>query len=267
VASESSLLQAPAREVRAPGGFALFFKVLGFVLRDFFRSVWVLLVLGVLVAAHLLLLNSSPTLSHFFGVQYATVLVAAGVATAGFFSRANRAEMYPILARPVSRFALTGALLLASWLVGVGAYLLSTAAAVIRYGPWFEPNASILGWMDAQTFLYGSLPMLAVAGLGVGLVALLSTFVTSSWLRLLILAFIALLIMSFDSRNFPIDGMRPLLQALPPIMAPVASALRYATEGVRDTTTLVSLGMVGGYALLLIVVVLALSATRETVLE
>lgn len=260
-------MHVAARPTRALAGPALFFKVVGFALRDFFRSVWALLVLAVLVAAHFLLLNSRPTQNHFFGVQYATVLLAAGVATAGFFSRANRPEMYPILARPVSRLALTGALLLASWLVAVGVYLLSTAAAVIRYGPWFEPQASILGWMDIQTFLFGSVPMLAVAGLGVGLVALLSTFVTSSWLRLLILALIALLIMSFDNRNFPIEPMRPLLQALPPVMAPVAGALRYATEAARDVTTLVSLGMVAGYALLLAALVLALSAGRETVLE
>jgi len=220
-----------------------------------------------LVAIHLMLFDVSPTRSHFFGVQYASTILVAGIAAAGMFSRANRAEMYPILARSLSRVVVTGALMLAAWLVSVGAYLLSSAALLVRYGSWFEGNAPIDGWLDVPTFLYGSLPMLAVGVLAVSVVALLSTFVSPSVLRLIVLALIALLIMSFDNRNFPIEGIRPALQALPPVMAPVAGALRYATETSRDMVATVSLAMLVGYAFFLALAVLLLSAARETALD
>lgn len=257
----------PMQAVRRPGPFALFFKVLGFILRDFFRSVWALLAVGVLVGFHIVLFSSSPSRDHFFGAQYASTIVIAAIATMGMFSRANRVEMYPILARPISRGALTGALMLAAWLVAVGGYLLSSAAALVRYGPWFEGTASVTRWLDAPTFLYGSLPMLTIAVVAIGATALLSTFVSPSLLRLLILTLVALLIMSFDNRNFPIEGIRPLLQALPPVLAPIAESLRYATEQARDSVAVVSLGVLAGYAFFLALAVLWLSSTRETALD
>jgi hypothetical protein len=264
---ESSSTVLPARRAVPLRGLAVFFKMLSFVLRDFFRSVWALFVLALLVAIHLLLFNESPTRGHFFGVQYASTLLVAGIAAAGMFSRANRAEMYPILARSLSRVTVAGALMLAAWLVSVGAYLLSSAALLIRYGSWFEGNAPIERWLDVPTFLYGTLPMLAIGVLAVSVVALLSTFVSPSVLRLVLLALMALLIMSFDNRNFPIEGIRPALQALPPVMAPVAGALRYATDVSRDTVAVVSLAMLAGYAFFLALAVLLLSAARETVLD
>jgi hypothetical protein len=106
--------------------------------------------------------------------------------------------------------------------------------------------------------------MLAVGMLTISIVALLSTFVSPSLLRLFLLAMIALLIMSFDNRNFPIVDVRPALQALPPVLAPVAEALHYATEASRDTVAVVSLAMMAGYSFFLVLVVLSLSATRET---
>jgi hypothetical protein len=255
------------RRARRLGGPALFFKTLRFVLRDFFRSAWVLLAIGTLVAMHLLLLNESPSRSHFFGVQYASTILIAAIAAAAMFTRANRAEMYPILARPVSRLALTGVLMLAAWLVTVVAYLLSSAVTLVRYGPWLEHNAPVSNWADVVTLARGSLPMLVIALVVVCVVALLSTFVSPSLLRLVILSFIALLIMSFDNRNFPIEGIRPALQALPPVMAPVAGALRYATESAPDTLAAVELGMLAGYAFFLLLIVLWLSSSHETVLD
>jgi hypothetical protein len=255
------------RRARPLGGLALFFRTLRFVLRDFFRSVWVLLALGTLVAMHLLLLNASPSRSHFFGVQYASTILIAAIAAAAMFTRANRAEMYPILARPISRLALTGVLLLGAWLVTIVAYVISSAVALVRYGPWFEHEAPVSGWADVTTLARGSLPMLVIALVVVCVVALLSTFVSPSVLRLVILSFIALLIMSFDNRNFPIEAIRPALQALPPVMAPIAGALRYATESPPDTLAAVELGMLAGYAFFLLLIVLWLSSSRETVLD
>lgn len=257
----------PIQAVRRPGAFALFFKVLGFILRDFFRSIWALLAVGALVGFHIVLFDASPTRDHFFGAQYTCTIVIAAIAAMGMFSRANRAEVYPILARPISRGALTGALMLAAWLVAVGSYLVSSAAVLVRYGSWFEGTASVTSWLDMPTFLYGSLPMLTIAVVAIGATGLLSTFVSPSLLRLLILTLVALLIMSFDNRNFPIEGLRPMLQALPPILAPVAGALRYATEQARDSVAVVSLGVLAGYAFFLALAVLWLSSTREAALD
>ena len=157
--------------------------------------------------------------------------------------------------------------MLGAWLVAVGAHLLSSAAALVRYGPWLEHNSPVTRWADMVTLARGSLPMLVIALVVVCVVALLSTFVASSVLRLVILSFIALLIMSFDNRNFPIESIRPALQALPPVMAPVAGALRYATQPQPDTLAAVELGMLAGYAFFLALLVLWLSSSQETMLD
>ncbi len=264
---ESSSARLPVGTVSRPGASALFFKVLSFILRDFFRSVWVLVLLGVLVAFHILFFNASPTQSHFFSVQYAFVLVVAAIAAGAMFSRANRPETHALLARPVSRASLTGAIMLAAWLVTVAAYLISTAAVLIRYSSLFGDNVALSAWADAPTLLYGILPMLTIAVVAVGVTGLLSTFVSPSILRLVILTLIAVLIMSFDNRNFPIEAIRPALQALPPVLAPIAGALHYATEPVRDNLATVSLGMLAGYAFFLVLIVLWLSSSRETALD
>ncbi|HKP52992.1 MAG TPA: hypothetical protein VJ183_10100 [Chloroflexia bacterium] len=264
---ESSTGVLPTPRAVPMGGPSLYFKLLNFTLRDFFRSIWALFVLAVLVAIHLMLFDVSPSRSHFFGVQYASTILVAGITAAGMFTRANRAEMLPILARPVSRVAVASALMLGAWLVAIVAYLLSSAVVLVRYGSWFEGKAPVDRWLDISTFVYGSLPMLAIGLLSVSVVALLSTFVSPSVLRLIVLALIALLIMSFDNRNFPIVEVRSALQALPPVMAPVAGALRYATEASRDTVATVSLAMLAGYAFFLALAVLLLSAARETVLD
>lgn len=256
-----------ARRARPLRGPAIFFKALNFVLRDFSRSTWLLLIIGVVVAAQILLFNESPSRSHFFGVQYAFTMLVAGIASAALFARANRPEIYPILARPISRVALTGALMLAAWLIAVVAYVTSTLAVFLRYGPLFSSTSSVMSWLDLPTLMYGALPMLAISLVAISVAALLSTFVSPSLLRLFILSLIALLIMSFDNRNFPIEAIRPALQALPPVLAPVAGALQYATELARDPLAVVSLAMLAGYAFLLVLAVLWLSSTRESVLD
>ena len=258
--------QATAKRVTKRRPF-VFGKIFRFVLRDFFISPWPIFMLGVLVALHLILFTSSPTREHFFGAQYATTILMAALASSAFFGRAGRAEMYAILARPVSRGSLTLALLLSAWLVTILAYLISSVAVLVRYGPWLAPEGPVTQWLDAQTFGLGSVPVVLVALLVVSLVALLTHFVASTGVRLVMLALIALLVMAFDSRNFPFEGARQFLEALPPIIVPIASALRFATAPNPDTQTTYSLIALAAYAVALSLLVLVISSGRETVLD
>lgn len=245
----------------------VFGKLFRFNLRDFILSMWPLLMLLALVGAHLFLLTDTPGRQHFFGVHYALSMVLAVIASVGFFSRANRAETYSILARPVSRTTLTATLLLGAWLVTVAGYLISSVAVLVRFGPWLHKDNPVTSWLDARALAQGSLPVLLVALAVVSFVGLLSTFVAPTGLRLAILALAALMVMAFDSRNFPFEGLRPLLQQLPPIMAPFAGALRFATEANPDTQATYSLGALGAYAGAFTLLVMSLTSGRETVLE
>lgn len=245
----------------------VFGKLLRFVLRDFLFSPWPILLLAVLAATQYFLFASSPTREHFFGVQYATTMVLAAIASGALFSRAGRPESYAILARPVSRAALTLALLVAAWLVAVVAYLVTSAATLVRYGPWLAPERPMTAWLDVETFLLGSVPVVLAALLVVSLVALMSHFVSATGVRLVILGLIALLVMAFDNRNFPIEAIQPFLEQLPPLIAPVASALRFATTTNPDTQVLYALLALAAYALALSLLAVALSAGRETTLD
>ena len=244
-----------------------FGKLLHFLLRDWLFSPWPLLFLAVLVGVQASLFAGSPTREHFFGVQYVITMLLAALASAALFGRAGRAETYAILARPVSRATLTLALTLAEWLVAIAGHLLGTAAVLVRFGPWLESQSPVTAWLDLQTILLGSVPLLPAALLSVCVVALLSTFITTTGARLVVLALIALLVMAFDSRNFPIEGARQFLQQIPPIIAPVVGALRYATTPNPDTQALYALIALSAYALALLLLMLALSAGRETVLD
>jgi hypothetical protein len=97
----------------------------------------------------------------------------------------------------------------------------------------------------------------------VSLLALLSNFVAPFGLRLVVLAIVALMVMSFDARNFLIEQLRPVVQYLPPFVAPVAGALRFATDQALEPLSIVSLVMVSAYAVALLAIVLWLTARRE----
>src|SRR5687768_8624514 len=211
-------------------GIVPFFTLLGFVIRDYFRSAWPLVNVAILVILHSFFFNHQSNRSHFFALEYAMVVVVAALPTAAIFARANRAETYAILARPVRRVTLTAAILLASWLITMLFHLVSTLIEGIRFGPLLNPATEGTLWRNPVTHITAMLPMMVAAAATVGLIALLSSFVSSSGMRLGILGALALLVMSFDSKNFPIEGVRPLLQQLPPVLAPAAGALKFATE-------------------------------------
>lgn len=264
--SEKALMQANVKPVRRRGP-APFWNLLGFIVRDYLRSPWPLVNVAVLVIVHSLFFNYQSDQGHFFAIEYTMVVVIAALTTATIFSRANRAEIYAILARPVRRIALTAAMLLASWLVSIFFHLISTLIESIRFGQMLNPGLEDLPWRNPVTHLTGLLPIMVAAAATVGLIALLSTFVSSSGLRLGILGALALLVMSFDSKNFPIEAFRPFLQQLPPVLAPAAGALKFATDSQPDSIATLSLGILALYALILLAVALWMASQRELILD
>jgi hypothetical protein len=244
----------------------VFWDLLSFVLRDFVRSPWVFFNLLTLVAIHALFYKYSPGRSYFFGIEYASTMLLAAITTSVLFGRANRAETYAILARPVPHTSYTGAIVLAAWVIAAGGHLL-TMLVMFRFGIWQDPQSDQISALTLLLDWRGNLPVLVGAAFSVGLIGLLSTFVSPSGVRLGVLALLALLVMSFDNRNFPITSLRPVLQDLPPVLAPVAGALKYATDLPPDSVATTSLAFLGGYALLLLIVVLVLSSSRELVLD
>src|SRR5688500_8704004 len=251
-----------ARRAVAP-----FFTLLSFVIRDYFRSGWPLVNVAILVILHSLFFNYQSNRSHFFAIEYAVVVVIAALTSAAIFARANRAETYAILARPVRRVTLTAAILLASWLITMLFHLISTLIEGIRFGSLLNPATEGTLWRNPVTHITAMLPMMVAAAATVGLIALLSSFVSSSGMRLGLLVALALLVISFDSKNFPIEGVKPLLQQLPPVLAPAAGALKFATEAQPDSIAVVSLALLAFYALILLAAARCISSQRELILE
>ncbi len=253
-----------AGTINAKANPGVFWKLVGFVLRDYARTAWIFLNMAVLVAVHALFFKYASGQGHFFGVEYAATGVLAAITGAVIFARANRAESYAILARRVPRASYTGAIMLASWIVAAIGYLVSTLFDLVIFSPWLT-KSPFQAWQTPANYLLGSLPVLLGAAFAVCLVGLLSSFVSSSAVRLGTMTALALLVMSFDNRNFPIETLRPILQQLPPVLAPLAGALKFATE--QDNVAAVSLALLAGYTLLLAIVVLVLSSSRELILE
>ena len=244
----------------------VFWTLLGFVLRDFVRSPWVFFNLLALVGSHALFYKYSPGRAYFFGIEYASTMLLAAVTAGVMLGRANRAESYAILARPVPRASYTGAIVLAAWIVAIAGHLLTTLV-MLRFGTWQDPQSDQINALTLLADWRGNLPVLVAATFAVGLIGLLSTFVSPSSVRLGMLALLALLVMSFDNRNFPISQLRPVLQEMPPVLAPVAGALKFATDPPPDSVATLSLTFLSAYAVLLIIFVLLLSGGRELVLD
>ncbi|HEY0069196.1 MAG TPA: hypothetical protein VGE04_04425 [Chloroflexia bacterium] len=242
----------------------VFWKLVRFALRDYFRTAWVFLNMGLLVAVHALFFKYKSGQGHFFGIEYAATMLQAALTCAVMFSRSARAESYAILARQVSRASYVGAVMLAAWLVAVLSYILSALFDLAYFSEWVT-GQPLADWQTPANYALGSLPVLVGAAFGVCLVALLSSFVSTSAVRLGTMTLLAVLVMSFDARNFPIEGARPFLQNIPPVLAPLAGALKFATE--QDAVAVVSLAVLGGYSLLMLLIALVLSGTRELILD
>lgn len=249
-------------------GEAPFGPLFWFAWRDYARSPWLWINLGILMVVQFFFQSETPTREEFFGAAYLTALLLGALNSAAVFSRADHPQTMAVLVRPVSRVAYAGALWLVAMLVTLGAYVITLAASLLRHGPPLQPLNPVNQWMqDPLVFLTGTLPVIAGAALAVSLLALLSNFVAPFGLRLVVLAVVALMVMSFDPRNFLIEQLRPIVQYLPPFVAPVAGALRFATEPAIDPLAVISLIMVSAYAVAILAVVLWLASRREHHLE
>ena len=250
---------SPTRHGDAPFG-----PLFWFAWRDYIRSPWLWINLVVLLVVQFFLLAQPPTREEFFGTAYLVALLLGGLNSAAIFSRADHPQTLAVLVRPVSRVAYVSALWLIAMLVTLAGYAVTLLAALLRHGPPLQGVNPVNEWMQSPlVFLTGSLPIIAGAALSVSLLALLSNFVAPFGLRLVVLAIVALMVMSFDPRNFLIEQLRPVVQYLPPFVAPVAGALRFATDPVIDPLAAISLVMVSAYAVAILTVVLWLTSRRE----
>jgi hypothetical protein len=253
---------------QAPRGDASFGPLLWFAWRDYARSPWLWINLGILMVVQFFFQRDVPTREEYFGTAYLAALLLGALNSAAVFSRADHPQTLAVLVRPVSRVAYAGALWLVAMLVTLGGYVAMLAASLLRHGPPLQPLNPVNQWMqDPLVFLTGSLPVIAGAALAVSLLALLSNFVAPFGLRLVVLAIVALMVMSFDPRNFLIEQLRPVVQYLPPFVAPVAGALRFATDTVIDPLATISLVMVSAYAVAILAAVLWLTSRREHHME
>jgi hypothetical protein len=260
VAAEQSAF-VPAR-FRA---ISLFGTLLWFIIRDFIRSPWLVVDIVAIVGLQLFLPSTNPAREGYFGLLYWFMLALAAVNTMAIFSRAGSTHTYAILARPVTRTTYVAAGMIAAWLLSILAYLLVTALAYLRFGPLFQsPGADLFGFPG---YLSASIPMILAAGFAVSLASLLSAFVSPFWVRFVVLAVIAVLIMSFDPRNFPIPFMQGIVEHIPPVLAPIAGAVRLATDSSPDLLARVSVVVLAAYTCTLLALVLWLSTRRELVLD
>jgi hypothetical protein len=244
---------------------SIFGTLLWFVIRDFVKSPWLALNLLAVAGLQLLLPGSDPTRAGYFSLVYLFMLALTAVNTLAVFSRADGPQTYAILARPVTRTIYVVAAMAAAWLVSVTAYVLVTALAYLRYGPPFNsPGPDFLGFPD---YLVASVSVLVAISFAVSLMSLLAAFVSPFWVRFLVLAIIAVLVMSFDPRNFPIPFLQGFAADIPPVLAPIAGALRLATDSPPDSLALVSVVVLAAYTSTLLALVLWLSTRRDAPLD
>jgi len=244
---------------------SIFGTLLWFIIRDFVRSPWLIFNLLVIAGLQLLLPGTDLARANFFGLVYLFMLALSAVNTMAIFSRADDAHTYAILARPVTRTGYVVACMAAAWLVSVLAYVLVTALAYLRYGP--PLNSPAPDFFGFSSYLTASLAVLVAISFAVSLMSLLSAFVSPFWVRFLVLAIIAFLVMSFDPRNFPIPYLQDFVARVPPVLAPIAGALRLATDSPPDSLAKLSVVILAAYTCTLLALVLWLSTRREMVLD
>jgi hypothetical protein len=245
--------------------FSIFGTLLRFVMRDFFRSPWAVFSALAIILLQFFLPAANPTRTQFFSLIYLFMLALSALNTMAIFSRANGSHTYAILARPITRTAYIVASISAAWLMSALAYLVVTALAFLRYGPPFQTPAP--DWLGFSAYLSASIPMVVGIAFAVSLMSLLVAFVAPFWVRFLVLAIIAILVMSFDPRNFPVPFLQSFVGHIPPLLAPIAGALHFATQTPIDALSFASVIILAAYTSTLLALVLWLSTRREIVLE
>jgi hypothetical protein len=268
----SDLRGAPADSFRAPllmpawwRGASTFLTLLFFFLRDFVRSPWVWFnTVGVLLA-HLFFFANTPSRDSFFSVTYITTLLLSALTTAGIFSRANHPHTYHILARRVSKTTFVAAGMFAAWIIGMLTYVLAALLVLLRYK--LLASDSSPDWLTLNTLALGSITIAVGALFAVALMTLLSNFVSSFTVRMITLAVMTISVMAFDPRSFPIENLRPVMERIPPLFAPVIGAIQYAASANPDTVARASLLTVAAFATTTIGIVWWLSARGEVAVE
>jgi hypothetical protein len=122
-------------------------------------------------------------------------------------------------------------------------------------------------WLTPNVLLGGILPVAVGAACVVGVMALIANFVSPFGVRLLVLGIIALGVMAFDPRSFPVENLRSVVAVMPPLLAPVVGAIRFASDVQPDSVARASLLVVAAYATTLGGLVWWLSSRREIVIE
>ncbi|MEO5954005.1 MAG: hypothetical protein ABIQ44_16200, partial [Chloroflexia bacterium] len=122
-------------------------------------------------------------------------------------------------------------------------------------------------WLTLGVLVSGALPVAVGTACVVGLMALISNFVSPFGVRLLVLGIIALGVMAFDPRSFPIENLRSLVAVMPPLLAPIVGAIRFATDVQPDAVARASLLVVAAYATTISGLVWLISSRREVVIE
>jgi hypothetical protein len=236
-----------------------------FVLRDFLRSPWLPFNLVAIVLGHLAFFGEVPARTDFFSSAYVMTLALAALNMSGILSRANHPHIYPILARGISRATYVSASMLVAWIVSTVGYVLTGLLVFVKYG-WLLREDGLV-WLDLSTWLNASLPVAVGVMFIVCLLALLANFVAPFSVRLTVLALITIGVMMFDPRSLPIEPLRPVAQFVPPLLAPVVGALRYATDTTPDSVAKASILILAAYASTILALVLWLSDRREAVIE
>lgn len=238
-----------------------------FLMRDFVRSPWVWVNVVGVILTHLIFLGGAPDRPAFFAVVYVSTLVLATLTAAGIFSRSNHPHTYAILVRGISKAGYVTVCMLVAWLISVLTYGLAALLVFVRYAVLVPQDATPPQWLTPNVLLLGVLPVGVGAACAVGLMALIANFVSPFGVRLLVLGVIALGVMAFDPRSFPIENLRPFVSVMPPLLAPIVGAVRFATDVQPDAVARASLLVVAAYATTIIGLVWWLSSKREVVIE
>lgn len=262
-----SAFKAPMHVPEWMQGTTIYGTLASFMFRDFMRSpiFWVDIV-GV-VLAHLLFFGNAPDRPAFFAISYFSTLLLAILTTAGIFSRANHPHSYPILARRVTKPGYVAAAMLVAWLISLLAYVLAALLVYLRYVVLIGQGSVAPEWLTPGVLIMGILPVGIGAACVVGVMALIANFVSPFGVRLLVLGIIALGVMAFDPRSFPIENLRSFVAVMPPLLAPIVGAIRFASDVQPDAVARASLIVVAAYTTTICGLVWWLSSRREIVIE
>ena len=81
------------------------------------------------------------------------------------------------------------------------------------------------------------------------------------------LGILAIFVMAFDPRTFPLPFLTPFIERMPPVLAPILGALHFATDPSPDSLAIASVAILAAYTSTILSIVLGCSTRREIVLD